>query len=254
MSVILINSNRVSDKTSDVEIEHNLHKRIYSVGAVSLDFAQIPYSFKILNSKNNKFRIEYSGQSYEADIPVGNYDNETTFMTAVQTALNQNGGLASLHYTLSKTSEDKIQIQVKTSASGTAVEFVNFLWIDMSRLAIMLGYDQTQNLQSNVGGIVNAPYEMNLTGGAMLQLETTFPIQSQLSGSNNRGVFLIPINTTANGFIMYQNSFPNNKVYFNSVQDVTRIKYRITMADNAELIGGGDLQNIPHFVQFTCYV
>ena len=249
MSVVIINSNRVSDKTNDSDIEHNLDKRVYSVSSVSLDFCQIPYTFKLLNSKNNGFRIDYSNQSYQRDIPIGNHTDEAQFLTLCQTAMANLNGFT---YTFTKNSDDKVQILVKDSVN-VPVPNVTFLFRLMPRLAIMLGFDQSQDVVTDNGGLITAPHEMSLTGSAMIQIETYFNLQSQLSGGGNASVFLVPINTTKDGYIMYTNSYANNRVFFKSRQDIQRIKYRLILSDTQELLGGGDLENIAHFIQFTLY-
>lgn len=166
--------------------------------SVSVQNAQLPYSFYNINVYNNLLRI-----GLDANPPVvltltrGNY-NATTLITEIQARLTA-AGITSITLTISNITG----LLTFTRSSG------NFtLYFSGSTCFRVLGFDPTINYTSTTSVLI-APYPLNLLGTLKLRIASyALPvntIDSTVEGNLNV-LATIPINAGNFGLIMYENT------------------------------------------------
>jgi len=186
-----------------------IHKQI------TLLNAQIPYSFYVVNYTNNKFVFKAGEDSVfvTATIPVGNY-NGNSLITALK-----------LLFTTAS-----ITVTIALSAiNGTLTITRDSGNIDISSLSTclqLLGFVENTSYQS-VGGILIAPFPLNLLGIKILQIRSsTLNMLNYSSLSNGITTLLatIPVSAVPFGMIDYVDKGDSKITFSNSSLDELEIE------------------------------
>jgi len=156
---------------------------------ISIQNAQIPFSFYNINIYNNILVIQIISTIYTLTLTRGNY-NATTLITEIQTQLTANG-ITDL--TLSISTTTGILTFTKTTGSFT-------IRSSGSTIYEVLGFVVGTNYNS-VSSKVNAPYPLNLLGTLRLRI-----CSYELSTNNiDFSLITLPIETGNFGLIQYTN-------------------------------------------------
>ncbi len=194
---------------------------------ISVQNAQFPYSFYNVNIYNNLLRIAVNANpAVVLTLTRGNY-NATTLITEIQTQLTA-AGITDITIVISSITG----LLTFTKATG------NFtLFSSGSTCFKILGFKPTLDYTST-GGILIAPYPLNLLGTLKLRIASySLPISSlDSSVDGNLNILAsIPINAGNFGLIMYENT--------NNIQSTLNL----TILDNFDLEILDDDGNLVNF-------
>ena len=177
---------------------------------ITLQSAQIPYSFYVINSTNNQFRYRLGiGITYTSTIPVGNY-NGNSLITALKQALTANS--ITLTITLSS-----INGQITFTHAS-----LNFTFLNVANSILPnLGFDDATNYTSS-SLTLTAPRPLNLLGIKVLQVRSSVLNMlnySSVSGGITTLLGTIPVNATPFGMIEYTDKGQNKVSFTNTNLD-----------------------------------
>ena len=174
---------------------------------IAIQNAQIPMSFYNVNVYNNILRITYNSLPYTITLTRGNY-NSNTLITEITSQL---AGQLITDITITISSVTGI---IKLVRSGG----LNFTILSTGTINKTIGFEPGINYTS-VGGILNAPFPLNLLGLLKLKIASlelsTYNFDSSVLGNLNI-IATIPIEAGTFGLIQYDNfaniqSLINNK-------------------------------------------
>lgn len=156
---------------------------------ISIQNAQIPFSFYNINVYNNILKIQISTTVYTLTLTRGNY-NATTLITEIQTQLTNNG---ITDITLSISPTTGILTFTKTTGSFTLISSGSTIY---EVLGFVVGINYTSAVQKII-----APYPLNLLGTLRLRI-----CSYEISTNNiDFSLITIPIETGNFGLIQYTN-------------------------------------------------
>ena len=156
---------------------------------ISIQNAQIPFSFYNINVYNNILIIQISTTVYTLTLTRGNY-NATTLITEIQTQLTNNG---ITDITLSISPTTGILTFTKTTGSFTLISSGSTIY---EVLGFVVGINYTSAVQQII-----APYPLNLLGTLRLRI-----CSYEISTNNiDFTLITIPIETGNFGLIQYTN-------------------------------------------------
>lgn len=197
---------------------------------ITLQSAQIPVSFYIVNYTNKTLVIQYSGTDYPISIAVGNY-NANTLITALQTAITAAIPALTITIVISKitgifTFTSSLAFTLKGSSSNFTMNTI-------------LGMDKVDLAATLVSSTYTAilPYPVNLLGIKTLQINS-FTISGNNYASNLQGqstlLGTIPVQAPSFGLILYSDT-GDTRVSFNN-NTLDGIDINITDAETGKLI------------------
>jgi len=193
---------------------------------VSVQNAQIPMSFYNVNVYNNILRITYNSLPYTITLTRGNY-NSNTLITEITSQL---AGQLITDITITISSITGI---IKFVRAGS----LNFTILSTGTVNKTLGFATGTNYTS-AGGILNAPYPLNLLGILKLKITSlelsTYNFDSSVLGNLNV-LATIPIEAGTFGLIQYDN--------FANIQSIIKN----TTLDSFDLQIYGDDGNLVNF-------
>lgn len=164
---------------------------------VSVQNAQIPYSFYNINIYNNILNLTVSGTPYSFTLTRGNY-NSSTLISEIQTQLT-NAGLNSITFLISAIT-GKIQI--------ININLTAFSLDATGTINRVLGFDANTTYNGVGGYNIDAPYPLNLLGILKIKIASyelqTMNYDSGVGGNLNV-LATIPIEAGAFGLILYDN-------------------------------------------------
>lgn len=156
---------------------------------ISIQNAQIPFSFYNINVYNNILKIQISTTVYTLTLTRGNY-NATTLITEIQTQLTNNG---ITDITLSISPTTGILTFTKTTGSFILISSGSTIY---EVLGFVVGINYTSAVQQII-----APYPLNLLGTLRLRI-----CSYEISTNNiDFTLITIPIETGNFGLIQYTN-------------------------------------------------
>ena len=174
---------------------------------ITLQSAQIPYSFYVINYTNNQFKYQVgSGLIFTSTIPVGNYTGNS-LITVLKAAL------ASHSITLTITLSSINGLLTFTHAT-TNFTFYNVTYSILPTLGFAVSTNYT-----SASLTLTAPYPLNLLGIKVLQVRSSILSMlnySSVSGGITTLLGTIPVNATPFGMIEYTDK-GQNKVSFSNV-------------------------------------
>lgn len=192
---------------------------------ITLQSAQIPYSFYVVNYTNNQFKYQIgSGTIYTSSIPVGNYTGNS-LITAINTILTSNS--ITLGITLSK-------INGKLTFTHSTQNFT-FYSLAHSILPI-LGFASNTNYTSS-SFTLTTPYTLNLLGIKVLQVRSSLFNMlnfSSVSGGITTLLGTIPVSAIPFGMIDYTDKGQNRVSFSNPIID--EIDIEILDGESGEFI------------------
>jgi len=190
-----------TQKSSVVFIFRNpiiLNKNAYEM-RVSVVNAQIPISYYLINSTNNKFYITVNGVTSTYYFKVGNY-NVNSFITEWSNSVG-------LGWTLSYSNvTNKI-----TFAYTQDFAFSD----DVNSLFGIIGFKKGLSYTSTNKSLI-CPYVVNFSGIARLNIKSNCFTLNNVDSYNktiNRTIAVIPVSSVTNG-VSYYNNFTNYKNIF----------------------------------------
>ena len=163
---------------------------------ISVQNAQIPISFYNVNVYNNILRITYNSLPYTLTLTRGNY-NSTTLINEIIAKLQ---------------AQSITDITIATSSITGILTFtraggLNFTINSTGTLNKVLGFVVGTNYTS-VGGILSAPYPLNLLGLLKLKI-ASYELQTGNYDSSAKGnlniLATIPIEAGSFGLVLYDN-------------------------------------------------
>lgn len=156
---------------------------------ISIQNAQIPFSFYNINVYNNILKIQISTTVYTLTLTRGNY-NATTLITEIQTQLTNNG---ITDITLSISPTTGLLTFTKTTGSFILISSGSTIY---EVLGFVVGINYTSAVQQII-----APYPLNLLGTLRLRI-----CSYELATNNiDFSLITIPIETGNFGLIQYTN-------------------------------------------------
>jgi len=174
---------------------------------VQLLNAQIPVSFYVINSTNNKFSLKLgAGVLTTYTIPVGNYQ-ANSLISAIKTVVNDvnfNITISSINGQLTFTYTNTIQISNIISNS----------------IGFVLGF--ASGIYNDTAFSLTAPHPLNLLGIKALQIRSGNLIMSNISsvqGGQTTLLSTIPVSATPFGMIEYKDVGNNNITIYNDFID-----------------------------------
>jgi hypothetical protein len=197
---------------------------------LTLQSAQIPVSFYIVNYTNKTLVIRYSGVDYPISIAVGNY-NANSLITALQTAITASIPALTITITISKITG------IFTFTSSLA--FTLRASLNTFTIGTILGMGKTDLAATLVSTTYTAvlPYPVNLLGIKTLQINS-FTISGNNYASNLQGqstlLATIPVQAPSFGLILYSDT-GDTRVSFNN-NTLDGIDINITDAETGKLI------------------
>lgn len=176
---------------------------------IQIQNAQIPISFYNINVYNNILKITYNSIAYTLTLTRGNY-NSTTLINEILAKLTAVGIST---------------ITIATSSTTGILTFTSTLTLTInstgSTLNKVLGFVPGTNYTS-VGGILSAPYPLNLLGILKLKIASdelnVNNYDSSVKGSLNI-LATIPIEAGSFGLILYDNISNTQSVLNNPILD-----------------------------------
>lgn len=177
---------------------------------ITLQSAQIPYSFYVINYTNNIFKYQLgSGTIFTSTIPVGNYTGNS-LITALKAALTANG----------------ITLTISLSSINGLLTFshstTNFTFYDVANSILStLGFASNTNYTS-ASLTLTCPYPLNLLGIKVLQVRSSILNMlnySSVSGGITTLLGTIPVNSTPFGMIEYTDKGQNKVSFSNTSLD-----------------------------------
>lgn len=177
---------------------------------ITLQSAQIPYSFYVINYTNNQFKYQLgSGTIYTSTIPVGNYSGNS-LITALKSALTANS--ITLTITLSSIN-GKLTF---THASS------NFTFYDVTYSILQtLGFNSNTNYTSSLFTLTPL-YPLNLLGIKVLQVRSSVLNMlnySSINGGITTLLGTIPVSATPFGMIDYTDKGQTKVTFTNATLD-----------------------------------
>jgi hypothetical protein len=198
-------SNVLYEMGAFLKDEHDIIHR-----QITLQSAQIPYSFYVINYTNNQFKYRLgSGTIFTTSIPVGNYTGNS-LITALKAALESNS--ITLTITLSS-----INGLLTFSHATTNFTFYNVTYSILQTL----GFAENTNYTS-ASLTLTCPFPLNLLGIKVLQVRSTVLSMlnySSVSGGITTLLGTIPVNATPFGMIEYTDKGQNKVTFSNTTLD-----------------------------------
>lgn len=196
-----------------------IHKQI------TLQSAQIPYSFYVINYTNNQFKYQLGVSTiFTSTIPPGNY-NANSLITALKAALTANG----------------ITLTISLSSINGKLTFThassNFTFLDLTYSILpTLGFLENTNITSTAFTLT-ASFPLNLLGIKVLQVRSS--ILNTLNYSSIHGgittlIQSIPVSAVPFGMIDYTDT-GNNKITFTN-GSLDELDIEILDGENGEFI------------------
>lgn len=207
---------------------------------ITLQSAQIPYSFYVINYTNNIFRYQLgTGTIFTSTIPPGNY-NGNSLITALNTALTSNG----ITLTISLSSINGKLTFLHASQNFT---FFNVTYSILSTLGFLSGTNYT-----SVSNTLTAPYPLNLLGIKVLQIRSSILNTTNYSSLHSGITTLIqtiPVSAVPFGMIDYKDNGNNRITFTNGTLDELDIE--ILDGETGEFI---NFNNEDWTMTFTIYL
>jgi hypothetical protein len=192
---------------------------------VTLQSAQIPYSFYVINYTNNQFKYQLaSGTIYTSTIPVGNYTGNS-LITALKTALTANS--ITLAITLSS-----INGQLTFTHATQNFTFYALKYSILPTLGFASGTDYT-----SASFTITTPFPLNLLGIKVLQVRSTVfntLNYSSVSGGITTLLATIPVSATPFGMIDFTDKGQTRITFSNS--EIDSIDVEILDGETGEFI------------------
>lgn len=177
---------------------------------ITLQSAQIPYSFYVINYTNNIFRYRLgTGTTFTSTIPPGNY-NGNSLITALNTALTSNG----ITLTISLSS---INGKLTFTHASQNFTFFDVTYSILSTLGFLAGTNYT-----STSNTLTAPYPLNLLGIKVLQIRSSILNTTNYSSIHSGITTLIqtiPVSAVPFGMIDYKDNGNNRVTFTNATLD-----------------------------------
>ena len=177
-----------------------IHKNSIEV-KVSLVNAQIPISWYLVNSTNNKFSITVNGEKTTYYFKIGNY-NITTFISEWANSVGSNWNLAYSNIT------NKITFSYNQSFTFSD---------DDNSIFGILGFSEGSQYNSSSNVLV-APFCCNFAGLTRLNIKSScFNLNNvdSLNKGINRTIAVIPVSSAQSGYVFYNNFTQYKNVFKN---------------------------------------
>jgi len=227
---------------------------LVNVVAMKIISAEIPFSYYIVNSKNNTFLLEEFGPNagpFTITITPGNYTS-SQMITELQTKLTGGAGTYTVTYS---TSTNKFTITAAgvttfTLTFGTADETTN------TDLHWYLGMVAGGN--ASTGLVLESPNAINLSGPNYLyvnsvsygQMTNNLLVEgSKNLGNGNRGpqIAKIPINVGPGEIIFYDDPDPEYWFNIGFLESLQKMDFYLTLGNFADVI---DLNGLSFSLKF----
>jgi len=177
---------------------------------ITLQSAQIPYSFYVINYTNNQFKYQLgSGTTFTSTIPVGNYTGNSLII-ALKAALLANG--ITLTITLSS-----INGNLTFTHASSNFTFYNLTYSILQTL----GFAASTNYTS-ASFTLTTPFALNLLGIKVLQIRSSILNTINYSSVNGGITTLlgtIPVSSVPFGMLEYSDKGQNRITFSNSTLD-----------------------------------
>ena len=175
-----------------------LNKNAYEM-KISVVNAQIPISYYLINSTNNKFNITINGISTSYYFKVGNY-NINSFITEWSNSIGAGWTLTFSNIT------NKLSFTYNQ----------NFIFSDDNNsLFGIMGFKKGTSYSSSNNSLI-CPYVVNFAGVTRLNIKSNCFTLNNVDSYNksiNRTIAVIPVSSVSGGY-MYYNNFTNYKNIF----------------------------------------
>jgi len=195
---IYLNNTMKSNVVSLFQNPININKNAIEM-KVSIVNAQIPVSWYLITTNNNKFSITVAGVKTSYYFKIGNY-NINSFISEWANSVGSGWGLSF------NTSTNKITFSYTQ----------NFLFSDdTNSLFRVMGF-QKGYAYNSVSNILTAPFCCNFAGITRLNIKSccfTLNNVDSLNKGLNRTIAVIPVSSSGSGYVFY-NNFTNYKNVF----------------------------------------
>jgi len=224
MEVILDSGDAIESYTTGISAldwpVFDFNMNLSNIAALKVISAEIPFSYYVFNSTNNTFILtEAVGGPRVVTIPVGNY-TVSTFITALEAALNAASATASMYTVTVSSTTGKITV---TSNGGPFTFTFGTSPTDagITNPRLWMGFNAGSISSTIVGGsqTIVAPNVFNLTGPNYLYLNSNrlgpmvamdLPVGAARLGSDTSGpqIAKMQVNTNPGATIFYQDPDP----------------------------------------------
>lgn len=240
----------------------NLGRPLVNIAGIKITQVEIPFSWYVFNSKNNKFLLSVAAICTNAvvTIPVGNY-NATTIITALEaaldTALHSQGYVGSLAWTVTFSGASSVPNTGKFTFSldsiistATSFTFGDSTDTGNTNPRLWLGFNAGVNQFSYVSGtgmvleapnanLVSGPNYLYLNSRKIGQLCNMFlPTGARNLGSGNNGPQMckIPVNVQANGIIYWQDPDPEKYFDLEDLFNLVDLDFYFTLGNTSNVV------------------
>lgn len=215
-----------------------LTRPLNNIAGMKILQAEVPFSYYIINSKNNTFLLSEPAGTATVTLPVGNY-NSSTMSSALSTALTTaSTGLNGRTYTVTYSSQlEKFSI---TSSSGNFSLTFNTSNQDNPRT--VLGFDA--GISTSSGSVLLAPNTSQLTGPNYVYLNSTqlgpitntyLPQNSENLQQGQKGpqIARIPIRCNPGDVCYYKDPSPDHWFNFENLRQIQSFDMYFTLGNQA---------------------
>lgn len=222
-----------------------LSKPLNNIAAMKVLEVQIPFTWYVFNTFNNKFTLQENiGAPVTIIIPIGNYSSTSlaAILTSILTTNSPNGRTYTVTYSGSSSTLPNTGKFTFSSSSATVFTFTFAGTEGDTDPGIYLGFRGTTPFNSTVGGVLVAPNVANVTGPNYIYLKsnrmgslfnTYLPQGADKLGSNISEVAKIPVNVQPNGVIYWQDPAPEMWFDFENMNNLSDIDFYFTLGNTS---------------------
>lgn len=218
---------------------------IANIAAFKVIEAQIPFSWYVINSSNNRFLLTEGASTATVTLPVGNY-NSSTLTTALQTALILASPLAKT-YAVTFSGQNSVPNTgkftiVSADASVYSLTFGDAEDLGVTNPRFYLGFAEGVSTSSGAG-VLTGQNAANISGPNYLYInsrslgtlfKTVLPVGADALGQGSIGpqIAKVPINVQPGGVIYWSDPVPQKWFLLENYPLLTQMDLYITIGNN----------------------
>lgn len=222
-----------------------LQKPLNNIAAIKVLEAQIPFTWYVFNTLNNKFTLtEDIGSPVTITIPIGNYSSTSlaAILSSILTSGSPNGRTYTVTFSGASSTQPNLGKFTFTSSSASVFTFTFAGSEGNIDPAILLGFRGSVPFNSTVGGVLVAPNVANVTGPNYLYLKsnrmgslfnTYLPQGADKLGSSISEIAKIPVNVQPNGVIYWQDPAPEIWFDMENMNNLADIDFYFTLGNTS---------------------
>lgn len=222
-----------------------LSKPLNNIAAMKILEAQIPFTWYVFNTLNNKFTLQEDiGGPVQVIIPIGNYSSTSlsAILASILTTASPNGRTYTVTFSGASSTLPNLGKFTFTSNVAAVFSFTFGVTEGDTDPGIYLGFQGSAPFNSTVGGVLVAPNVANVTGPNYIYLKsnkmgslfnTYLPQGADKLGSNVSEVAKIPVNVQPNGVIYWQDPAPEMWFDFENMNNLADIDFYFTLGNTS---------------------